>query len=380
MEKQDDNKIYEIINNLGEQVKEMNQKINKKEKDSIDSKRGNKSDPELMTKMNNIENNLSKLQTKLNKFQEERDKEKLNDSNNKYKLSDIIKLTNDLKNLNTKTDSLHNITQKLENENKELNAKTNHLMDSISQITQMPQKQGQVPYTKIQAKKVSNQKPTYYNTLENQGPAQGNQVSYYNRTNPNLSNYNPTQDSINSKIVNYEDIIFLQNRIKQIHPKIKDVFFNLVYRASEDGDKASDFHRKCDTIGPNVALIKTRKGNIFGGFTFKNWEHLPRDVDVKRPNLGSASRDSNAFGFSVNSQKIYNNEKPNEFAIWCNRNFGPTFKNNLFQIFDSCMRKGGYCSIRANSHFGGQNYDYEISGGESRFKVEELEVFEIKLQ
>ena len=380
MEKQDDNKIYEIVNNLGEQVKEMNQKINKKEKDSIDSKRGNKSDPELMTKMNNFENNLSKLQTKLNKFQEERDKEKLNDSNNKYKLSDIIKLTNDLKNLNTKTDSLHNITKKLENENKELNAKTNNLMDSISQITQMPPKQGQVPYTKIQAKKVSNQKPTYYNTLENQGPAQGNQVSYYNRTNPNLSNCNPTQDSINSKIVNYEDIIFLQNRIKQIHPKIKDVFFNLVYCASEDGDKAADFHRKCDTIGPNVAIIKTRKGNIFGGFTFKNWEHLPRDVDVKRPNLGSASRDSNAFGFSVNSQKIYNNEKPNEFAIWCNRNFGPTFKNNLFQIFDSCMRKGGYCSIRANSHFGGQNYDYEISGGESRFKVEELEVFEIKLQ
>ena len=50
MEKQDDNKIYEIINNLGEQVKESNQKINKKEKDSIDSKRGNKSDPELMIK------------------------------------------------------------------------------------------------------------------------------------------------------------------------------------------------------------------------------------------------------------------------------------------------------------------------------------------
>ena len=154
----------------------------------------------------------------------------------------------------------------------------------------------------------------------------------------------------------------------------------MIYRATEDGDKAADFHRKCDAIGPNVILIKTRKGNIFGGFTFKNWEHLQRDIDVNRPNLGSASRDSNAFGFSVNNQKIYNNEKPNEFAIWCNRNFGPTFKNNLFQIFDSCMRKGGYCSIRANSHFGGQNYDYEISGGESRFKVEELEVFEIKLQ
>ena len=377
MEKQDDNKIYEIINNLGEQMKEMDKKINKKEKDLPDSKKGNKLDPELMTKMNNFENNISKLQTKLNKLQEERDKEKLNDSNNKYKLSDIIKLTNDLKNLNTKTDSLYTLTKKLENDNKELNAKTNNIMNSLSQI---PPKQEQAPYTKIQAKKVSNQKPTYYNTLENQNPVQENQESYYNRTNPNLNNYNASKDSINSKIVNYDDIIFLQNRIKQIHPKIKDVYFNLTYRASEDGDKAADFHKKCDKIGPNVVLIKTRKGNIFGGFTFKNWEHLERDVDPRRPNLGSASRDSNAFGFSVNKQKIYNNEKPNEFAIWCNRLFGPTFKNNLFQIFDSCMKKGGYCSIRANSHFGGQAHDYEISGGEARFKVDELEVFEVKLQ
>ena len=36
-------------------------------------------------------------------------------------------------------------------------------------------------------------------------------------------------------------------------------------------------------------------------------------------------------------------------------------------------------SIDNNLYFGGQNYDYEISGGESRFKVEELEVYEVKL-
>ena len=116
-----------------------------------------------------------------------------------------------------------------------------------------------------------------------------NSNTYYNRTNPNLLNYNLAKDSINSKIVNSTDIIFIQNRIKEIHPKIKEVFFNLVYRASEDGDKADDFHKKCDKIGPNIVLIKTRKGNIFGGFTYKNWEHLPRDIDINRPSLGSAS-------------------------------------------------------------------------------------------
>ena len=34
--------------------------------------------------------------------------------------------------------------------------------------------------------------------------------------------------------------------------------------------------------------------------------------------------------------------------------------------------------VKNNSHFGGQMEDYEIAGGESRFRVEELEVFEIK--
>ena len=189
------------------------------------------------------------------------------------------------------------------------------------------------------------------------------------------------ENTINeSKIIQYSDIIFIEKRIKEIHPKIKKVLFNLVYRVTDDGDKSIDFHNRCDKIGPNITFVKTKKGYIFGGFTFKNWEHLQRDINIDKPNLGSASRDSRAFGFSINLKKIYNNEKPNEFAIWCNRNYGPTFKNNFFQIFDDCLKKGGYCSIKNNSHFAGQNYDYEISGGESRFGIEELEVYEVQLQ
>ena len=364
LEKQDDTKIYEVINNLGNQINEMNQKLNKKE--LTDSKRGNVYDKELINRIDNDENIILKLQTKVNKIQEEREKEKLNESNNKYKLPDIIKITSDLKSLTSKFDSLNTQIKKLENENKELKNSISKMVPNV-----------QSPY--IQTKKISAPKKNYYQTSENNNYPQENRIPSYSRTNPNLSNHNFSDGLIDSKIVNFDDIIFIQNRIKKIHPKIKDVYFNLCYRATEDGDKAADFHKKCDTIGPNVVIIKTRKGNIFGGFTFKNWEHLPRDIDIKRPNLGSASRDSNAFGFSVNNQKIYNNEKPNEFAIWCNKNFGPTFKNNLFQIFDSCMKKGGYCSIRNNSHFGGQMTDYEISGGESKFKVDELEVFEVKL-
>ena len=362
LEKQnDDNKVYEIINTLGEEMNEIKQKLNKKEKEKNlnNNKNKNKSDPEILNKIKNNENNISLLQTKLNKIQETKQK----DNDDKKKINNIIKTSNDLV---TKIDALFNHIKKLENENKELNNK----ITKLSSSKQIPQ---------INAKKIIPKSNTdYYRTLENQN--QENQSSFYNRTNPNINNINISKDSINSRIVNYEDIIFIQNRIKEINPRIKDVYFSLVYRATEDGDKAVNFHNKCDKIGPNIVLIKTKKGFIFGGFTFRNWEHLPRDIDINRPNLGSASRDANAFGFNINNQKIYNNERPNEFAIWCNRNFGPTFKNNLFQIFDSCLKKGGYCTVRRSSHFGGQKTDFEITGGESKFKVDELEVFEVKLE
>ena len=193
-------------------------------------------------------------------------------------------------------------------------------------------------------------------------------------------NINPYTNGINdSYILQEEDFAFIDNRLRELYPN-NDISYNLVYRATEDGDKASDFHQRCDKIGPNITLVKTRNGYIFGGFTMKNWEHLKRDINENKPNLGSASRDVRAFGFSVNYQKIYNNERKNEFAIWCNRNYGPTFKNNFFQIFDNSLKFGGHCSSRKNSHFGGQKYDFEITGGESRFTIYEVEVFEIIIQ
>ena len=375
-EKQNDTKIYDIINNLENQIKEIKERANKSNRDSFSKNKNNNIDPEIINKINNYESIISMLQTQIKKIQED----KKNELNSKNKLDMTISdIYNSIKDLNTKTDSLANITKKLETENNDLNTKTKNLMANVSKISSISTQYNNTNQNypslsgNTQQKKVSK---NYYHTMENQNQLLKNQAGFYNRTNPNM--LTDPKNYFNSKIANYDDIIFLLDRLKAIHPKIKDVSFTLVYRASEDGDRAADFHQKCDKIGPNVVLIKTKRGNIFGGFTLKNWEHMPRDIDVNRPNLGSASRDSKAFGFSVNNQKIYNNERPTEFAIWCNRNYGPTFKNNLFQIFDCCMKKGGYCSIRSNSHFGGQQYDYEISGGESRFRVEDLEVFEVK--
>ena len=59
--------------------------------------------------------------------------------------------------------------------------------------------------------------------------------------------------------------------------------WRLVYRASRDGDKTKDFHRKCDGLSPIVVIIKSKTYNhVFGGFSHhpfssKNeWTHDPK--------------------------------------------------------------------------------------------------------
>ena len=60
---------------------------------------------------------------------------------------------------------------------------------------------------------------------------------------------------------------------KQLADWVEDKKFGwqLCYRASRDGWKGEDFHRKCDEVGPTVILVKCGT-NVFGGYTNQSWE------------------------------------------------------------------------------------------------------------
>jgi hypothetical protein len=45
--------------------------------------------------------------------------------------------------------------------------------------------------------------------------------------------------------------------------------WNLIYRASQDGFEAANFHSKCDNKPNTLVIIKSENGNIFGGYTDK---------------------------------------------------------------------------------------------------------------
>jgi len=184
---------------------------------------------------------------------------------------------------------------------------------------------------------------------------------------------------IDSIIINNEyanEDYFLFSKIKKVFPFNRILKYNLIYRATKDGDASKNFHSKCDFIGPNIILIKTKEDFIFGGFTTKSWKHLFKDINKDEPELGTELKDEKAFGFSINEKKIYNNGNPNESIIYCNNNYGPVFKN-YFKIFNECLKNGGLCGKKEESYFMGQEKDYEINGGKEKFDIEELEIFQI---
>ena len=47
--------------------------------------------------------------------------------------------------------------------------------------------------------------------------------------------------------------------------------WSLVYRASQDGFEASQFHSKCDDKPNTLIIVKSVNGNIFGGYTKQSW-------------------------------------------------------------------------------------------------------------
>ena len=93
----------------------------------------------------------------------------------------------------------------------------------------------------------------------------------------------------------------IKSRLKKEIKELKKL-----YQATIDGDRAIDFHPKCDNIPNTLALIKSAGNRRFGGFTIHVWES----------SNGQYKDDKNTFLFSLDKQRIYpykNNGK--EFIV-----------------------------------------------------------------
>ena len=169
-----------------------------------------------------------------------------------------------------------------------------------------------------------------------------------------------------SSIIENLEFNYIINTISsKINKKIKKLY--LCYRATEDGDKAEDFHKKCDYIKNIIVLIRTKSNKKFGGFSSESWEN----------NDKTWKYDEHAFIFSLDNYKSYDIIKP-ERALLCNKKFGPIFgygeiliSDNFFSNVSNCLEKNTY--YESNENF------YPLSG-ENEFLISQLEAYKVDFE
>ena len=92
---------------------------------------------------------------------------------------------------------------------------------------------------------------------------------------------NPEEIMKNTKIIHHlKEFTFLIRKINTNISYTSKQFYNmkLLYRATDDGDTAEIFHKKCDNISPILILIKTDQHRRFGGFTQASFESTEKLV------------------------------------------------------------------------------------------------------
>jgi len=185
-----------------------------------------------------------------------------------------------------------------------------------------------------------------------------------------IKEFNFINLNIDSNIIkSIEEIIFIKNRIQNSQKfKNKNIYFNLLFQATKDGQNSSNFHKKCDGIQDLLIFIKTTKGEIFGGYTNEGFKSRENSIV-----------DNEAFAFSIPKKKIYNIIK-GKTAICDYIKKGPCFYSNgwyLININEKMLESRSNTCTVSQSHYEGITIDYEINNGEINFYAQEIEIFHI---
>ena len=177
----------------------------------------------------------------------------------------------------------------------------------------------------------------------------------------------------NSKILNHiKELSFLIKKINRNISYTSKQFFNmkLIYRASDDGDTAEMFHKKCDNISPLLILIKTTKHRRFGGFTQEYFESTEKPV---------GKLDGSAFIFSLDKFKSYDVQEGQNAICSCKEK-GPIFYGNEscnIYLSDKFFLTKGNVAKKGDRY--NTNEDYEINFGKAKFVTKEIEIYQIYL-
>ena len=276
---------------------------------------------------------------------------------------EVEKYLNEIKNLRSKVNEYDEYKRIKEEE-------TNSLKMKDKEILLMIQKKIE-DYGKKNQKEIDEFKAFIDQLLQKQklGQTQYKNIGLKQNYDINLGNQFLTLQDIRLEIIKgdiIEDIKELELLSRRISKNNSKIILNLLYKATIDSDKAEIFHKKCDFAKNTLVLVKSKNGKRFGGYTTQDWNG--NSVEKK---------DDNAFVFSLDKMAIYD-IIPGEDAIGCYPNYGPVFLGCQIRIYDEFFTKGG------TTYEKGLNYntqeDFELTGGQKKFEVKEIEVYSVDLE
>ena len=202
------------------------------------------------------------------------------------------------------------------------------------------------------------QKQNEYNKLK-ENNSEGNHPETSNESKSDIFDIKYlTANKYPSKIIENEDQYNLLN--KWIYPS-NQLKYGLLYRASRDGLIAENFHRLCDDKQTfnTLVIIQSATNEIFGGYTLGNWR------------MNDYRTDKGAFIFNLTRGKKYKVIEPDK-AVYSGEHLLVGFGNG-----DLIVNEKIGMSYYPVSYEGG--VELELTNGEERFQVKEMEVFNLGL-
>ncbi len=120
---------------------------------------------------------------------------------------------------------------------------------------------------------------------------------------------------------------------------------SLLYRGSRDGFTAAAFHAKCDGRSATLTVVRSKKGNVFGGYALVPW------------GVGNVTKqDASAYVFSLRGPRapagtpLRMNSKSDASAVYHYARYGPIFGGGHDLIIRTDMQKESSGSTSPGSY------------------------------
>ena len=169
------------------------------------------------------------------------------------------------------------------------------------------------------------------------------------------------------------DIVSSDQHKMAIYGWVPTYSWELIYKATRDGDTAQQFHAKCDNQGPTLVIIKTNANYIFGGYTNSHWNQS-----------GNYATDPKDFLFTlVNPHNVaptkFNCNPKGKNSHYNHSSYGPTFGGGHdIQVSNSFFSSGDSYISFPSSYVDTSGKGGNIFCNSGSFVCTEVEVFKAK--